>query len=324
VTEQALIPIETVNPVEIFTGGKLDDLLAKIRNYATTIELDAKTDRGRKDIASLAYKIARSKTTLDDAGKSLVADWKKKSAEVDAARKKARDFLDALKDDVRSPLTEWESQQARIAEEARIRELKRQQEAEDARLAEIERREREVREREEAIRRAEEDARAKAEAERLAKEQTEREERIRKEAAERAGREAAQAQERARSAEERVRREAQEARERERLAAEKAERDRVESAERAEREKQEAIRQAEERARKEAEAKEQARLAEERRRREEEERRAADRDHRAKINNAALEALRAEGIGEATAKRIITLIASGAVPRVAINYGGAA
>lgn len=305
----ALIPVESVNAAELFAGDGLDGLLSKIREHAISVAADVTTDKGRKEIASIAYKVARSKTTIDDAGKSLVADWKAKSAAVDAARKKARDYLDALKDEVRQPLTDWEAEQERIAEEAREAERKRIAEAEAARLADIERREAEIRAKEEAIRKAEEEARAKAEAERIEKERIAREERIRVEASERAEREKLAALEAAKLAEERAAREAEQAKERERLAAETAERD-----------KQEAVRQAEEKAKREAEQKERARLADEAAAKAEEQRRAADREHRQTVNAAALKALVDEGVGAATAKKVLTLIASGAVPRVSINY----
>jgi colicin import membrane protein len=36
---------------------------------------------------------------------------------VDASRKKARDYLDALKDEIRAPLDEWEAAEARKEQE---------------------------------------------------------------------------------------------------------------------------------------------------------------------------------------------------------------
>lgn len=362
-TTTELIPLENVNAATVFADKKsLDALLDKIEAHSKSFVADVSTDKGRKEVASLAYKIARSKTTLDAAGKKLVEGWKKQAAAVDEERRRARERLDTLKDEVRKPLNDWEEEQERIAEEAKQAELDRQLKIEaaeeeiqevssevllgnaeydalskrldgiiidddfgaqkDALLGKIEQvraqitraremaaKEAEIAAREAELKRQEDERKAKEEAERAEKERAEREERIRKDAAERAEREAEEARETARLSEERAKREAEEAKERERLAAE-----------RAENERQEAVRQAEERARQEAEAKEQARLAEERRQREEDERRAADREHRAKINNAAMDALKAEGVGEQTAKKVITLIASGAVPGVSINY----
>lgn len=99
---------EKVNPVELFTSEKVDELLKKIKERARSFEGDISTEKGRKAIASFAREIASTKVALDDAGKSLVSDWKKQSAAVDAERKKIRDTLDVLKEEIRKPLTDWE------------------------------------------------------------------------------------------------------------------------------------------------------------------------------------------------------------------------
>lgn len=118
----ALIVVEKLNPVEIFQEGGMGKVLAEIETKATAVVADVETDEGRKEIASIAYKVARSKTLIDDVGKAMVTDWKKKAKVVDAARKEARDFLDALKDRVRSPLTEWEAVEAKKKAEAEEKE----------------------------------------------------------------------------------------------------------------------------------------------------------------------------------------------------------
>lgn len=309
----SLIPLESVNAIELFTGKSLDDLLTKIRQETATIVPDVSTDKGRKEIASLAYKVARSKTTIDDAGKTLVADWKAKSAEVDAARKKARDYLDSLKDEVRAPLTEWEAEQERVKQAAIEAERLAIERAEAERRAELQRKEEELREREAAVERAENERRSREAAEQAERDRAAREEQIRKDAAAKAERDAAEAVARAQ-------READEAKERERAAAERAERERVEAIERAEREKQEAIRQAEARARQEAEDRERQRAAEEARIKADEAARAADREHRKTINLAAVAAFEKNGITADLAKQVITLIASGSIPAVSIRY----
>jgi ABC-type Zn uptake system ZnuABC Zn-binding protein ZnuA len=62
---------------------------------------------------------SRSKTYIDNAGKDLVAELKALPKQIDESRRVVRERLDALKDEVRRPLTEWEAEQERIkAEEA--------------------------------------------------------------------------------------------------------------------------------------------------------------------------------------------------------------
>lgn len=310
---EALIPLESVNAVEVFTGGGLDDLLARIRAEAVTLVPNVKTVAGRKEIASIAYKVSRSKTAIDDAGKALVADLKKQTGDIDSARKKARDTLDALRDEVRKPLTDWEEEQARIERERVEAEERARAAAEEARLAEIARKEEEIRAREEAVRAAEEAERQRAAAEQAERERVEREARLQAEAAENAKREAAAAVERAE-------REAREATERAAREAAEAEQRAKDAAERAEREKAEAVAAAERRAQEEAERAERERQAQADAQRKADEARAADVEHRRSINRAAMAALIAQGIGEDDAATVITAIVQGKVPAVAIRY----
>lgn len=330
--ETGLIVATDLNAVEVFTGPQgVEKILADIEAKVAAFAPDLSTVSGRKAIASLAYKVSQSKVVLDDLGKGLVADWKTKSAAVDAARKIARDRLDALRDKARQPLTEWEeAEAARIAAERLAQEI--EEAHADALMAhalylkakELESREAELA-RIEAERLAKEEAereatRQKEEAERLERERKEREERIAREAAERARREAEEAAARAVAEAERKEREAREA-------AERAERDRIASEARAKAEQDAAVKAAEERARVEAErierdrlAKEAAAAAEQKRLADEAAKKAADVEHRHKVNQEALAGLVAAGMTEAKAKEIIKAIAGGLVPHISVKY----
>ncbi|OWK42169.1 hypothetical protein [Fimbriiglobus ruber] len=107
-----LVVLEQLKPLEIFTPEGTDDILGRLRKEAKSHVLDISTSEGRDQIRSLAYKIAKSKTYLDEMGKELVAEQKEKIKLVDAERKRIRDTLDDLKDEIRAPLTEWESREA--------------------------------------------------------------------------------------------------------------------------------------------------------------------------------------------------------------------
>ncbi|MBJ9826255.1 hypothetical protein I5685_16155 [Citrobacter koseri] len=115
-----LVVIEKSNAMAIFTSKEqLDPLLEKIETEARSLVPDLTTKKGRDAIASMAHKVARSKTYIDNAGKDLVAELKALPKQIDESRRIVRERLDALKDEVRRPLTEWESEQERIkAEEA--------------------------------------------------------------------------------------------------------------------------------------------------------------------------------------------------------------
>jgi septal ring factor EnvC (AmiA/AmiB activator) len=92
-------------------------LLAEVQEHIDNFTPDITTVTGRKAIASIAYKVAQTKTTIDAVGKDLVADAKAKIKVVDGARKEIRDTLDGLRDSVREPLTKYEQ---RIEDEKRI------------------------------------------------------------------------------------------------------------------------------------------------------------------------------------------------------------
>ena len=69
----------------------IDILLEKVRKEAASEVPDLTTKKGRDRIASLAYKVSKTKTLVDDYGKELVAEEKKRLALIDADRKKWRD-----------------------------------------------------------------------------------------------------------------------------------------------------------------------------------------------------------------------------------------
>ncbi|MGY0790902.1 hypothetical protein ACW7BJ_16170 [Azospirillum argentinense] len=116
-TAIAVVDVTSLVPTKVFAPGGVDEILTKLEAEAraTAATLDVSTPKGRKEIASLAYKVARSKTALDDMGKDLVADIKTKAALIDADRRVVRDRLDRLRDDVRKPLDDFEA-----AEEERV------------------------------------------------------------------------------------------------------------------------------------------------------------------------------------------------------------
>lgn len=102
-----LIIQREINPIQVFSSKKeLSEILKEIETEAKSRVIDISTEDGEKELASLGYKIARSKTYLDDAGKKIVEEAKKQVKEVDELRKFARDSLDELKAEIVRPLTE--------------------------------------------------------------------------------------------------------------------------------------------------------------------------------------------------------------------------
>ena len=111
---QELLVIENLNPVDVFKSGGIGPILAMIEAEVSAEVPDTSTAKGRKAIASNAYKVSQSKTLLDKMGKKLTDDLNARLKPINAERKIARDSLDELKDVIRQPLTDWELDQENI------------------------------------------------------------------------------------------------------------------------------------------------------------------------------------------------------------------
>lgn len=351
-TAIALIVQQT--PVVVLTDeAKRNEFYAHIQAEIDAFEPDISTDKGRKAIASLAYKIARTKTAIDAAGKELNDEARQKINAVDAERRAVREHFDALSAKVRQPLTEWEEAEEKRAEfidnmiamfrSARIVEMGETSASIRERGAEIfntaldgdvfkDRLDEARAEKDETVgilkaamdravaaeKEAKELARLRAENE--AREQAEREQAE----AERIERERVEAERRAEEA--RADAEAAEARRVEAAAKEAEERARREAEEEAQRERDEERRQHEaalaaereraEKAEAEAQAERDRIAAEEAERKARE----ADKEHRVSVMTVAKEAIMTCGVDEDVARKIVLLIKAGEVPNVKMEF----
>jgi hypothetical protein len=349
--ETALVVIEPTTALAVFTNAeKVDPILDAIRKIVAEFKPDTTTAKGRKEIASIANKVARSKTYLDDIGKKLTDEYKEIPKKIDANRKRIRDELDALKAEVRRPLTEWEE-----AENRRVQFLKdringiymRGAQTQDSvhvglSIKDIENiaideswqefaaEAAQVKDKvladlraclEACLRREAEQAElARLREEKAKRDAEERDRRIAEAAAEKARKDAEEAAARAAAEVERKAKEEREAAERRelelKLAAERAERERLAAIERAEREKQAAV-EAERRRQEEAER---VRLAEEARAKAETERRAADEANRERIHLEIRDFLMSEGLPLSNAAAVVSLLSTGSIPHVSVRY----
>lgn len=317
-----LVVIEKSSAMAVFTNNEqLDPIIEKIEKEARSLVPDVSTKKGRDAIASMAHKVARSKTYIDNAGKDLVAELKALPKQIDESRRIVRERLDALKDEVRRPLTEWEAEQERIkAEEAaKIKaEEDRKKFESDHEIALLmnDKHDREVAEK-----------KAEAERQRIA-----HEEELKRQAAEQAKREA----------EEKAAAELAAAKKREedaiaakaqaellaKQAKERAEQEAKDAAAKAEAEKKAAIeaeqRKAHEEAdriKREAEAKEAARLAEEKRIADEKAKREADVKHRKTVGTNIVNALTSHtSLTREQAIEVLTALKDDLIPCAKIHY----
>ena len=114
----ALVHIEQLTAVEIFRPGAIDPILEQIEQEARreASQLDISTEGNRKALASLAFKVAKSKTFVESQRKALVTDEKKRLAKIDEEGRRIWNRFEALQEEIRKPLTDWENaEKSRVA-----------------------------------------------------------------------------------------------------------------------------------------------------------------------------------------------------------------
>lgn len=328
-----IIPLQNPDPRKLFSPGGLSEIIARIETDVRAVVPDASTSKGRKEIAGLAAKVARSKTYLDGIGKEHVAELKSMPRKIDAERKAMRDRLDALKEEVRRPLTEYEQQETdrKAAIRARLNEFANpvSGNASDirTRLATLEAvaiddtweefgleaakaKDSAILQARSFLAEAEEHERM--EAERVAreeKERREREARIAAEAGERAKREAERESQVELLRHELARNEAERLAEQSRMEKEDAKRRQQEAEQRAKDQAEQAVQAERERIE-----------AEQERRAEEERQRAANLAHRKQVHEYMAAELRQHVISLDAAKDLVAMIAAGKIANLKIIY----
>ncbi len=314
--DNAIQKIAEANALTVFSDPKgLDPCLEQIKKAVEEFKPDLSTATSRKEIASLANKVAKTKVFLDNCGKELVAEWKEKAKKVDVSRKKARDTLDELKIAARKPLTDWEEEEAKrieIEAENKRKEEQRKQMENDHEMGLLLNEKREL----EILKAVEAEKQHQAE---ILKQQKERDEQIAKEAREKAEKEAKEAEARAKQAEidkitaqklaEKQKTEAE-------AAAKQAELDRIKAAKEAEKQAKIDAEAAAKQATIDAENAQKAREAEAAK---ELEARENNKKHIGKIRKEAKESLMSH-VNEKAAKAIVMAITRGEIANVTINY----
>ena len=95
------------------------DAIKGVIEQAGTFDPENPEDRDRAK--SLAYKISRSKTALEDIRKRITADWRSKIEGINSTGKKFVEMLDGFRDEVKGPVVEWEKKQAEREAEFKAR-----------------------------------------------------------------------------------------------------------------------------------------------------------------------------------------------------------
>lgn len=116
--EQNLIKIEEIseaNAPAIYVAGGLKQFIDLVKAEIEGEVPDLTTRKGRERIASLAAKVSKSKTAVEKPGRDYLRRLKEMPKVVEAELREFVTTMDALRDETRRPLTEWEA-----AEDARI------------------------------------------------------------------------------------------------------------------------------------------------------------------------------------------------------------
>jgi hypothetical protein len=315
-----LIVIEETNLPQLFTENGCDPLLERIKAEVSGHEPDLSTVKGRDDIRSLAHKVSQSKAVIEKAGKKFVSKIKEQTKSIDAERKRVRDELDLLRVETRQPLTNWEAEEEKrlLGEQIALEIETSHVEA----LAEnnLFDRQREIERKESLF--------AKQEEERIEKELAAQQELDRIEAEKQSEIDRAARHKRiADEAVETARQAGEEKLLEEQRKTEQAQRDLIAAEERAKLEKKQA-----EEYRKQAIVDERERIERETAEREEATRRvdvlkrleieraAANKNHQKQINRKMIADFAENGIDEKSAKNIITLVVSGKINGMTVNY----
>lgn len=334
------------------TENGTKSLFEKIATEARSVIFDMSVKKERDALKSFAYNLARTKTTVDNYGKEMVAEIKKQSGVIDADRKFWRDNMDLLQEEIRKPLTDFENAEkdrvakhegaiaeiknnALISNEATSNDIKEvissvenaivdsslEEYEEQAKLAKFETLEKlrnalVAREKYEAEQ-AELERLRQAEIER---QQKERDEKIAREAADKARveAEAKALADRKRAEQEKLEAEQREARlklekEQAELREQQLKQQAIEHEKQAEIDRQKAVEAECLRIEQEAQAKADAELKEQ-------QAREANKAHKKKICNEALQGLMSIGVSEELGKQILQAIHKGEVPHVSIKF----
>lgn len=97
--------------VSTILANDKNNLLGKLAEEIAAFKADVTTPAGRKAIASMAHKVASTKMDLIRLGKGLTEDWRTKTKAVNAECNVIEERMDALRNQVRAPLTAYEDRE---------------------------------------------------------------------------------------------------------------------------------------------------------------------------------------------------------------------
>jgi hypothetical protein len=101
--------ISEANAPVIYVKDGLKPFLAAVKEEVSSQVPDLSTAKGRDRIASLAAKVSKSKVAVEKPGREYLKRLKEMPKVVELELREFVDAMDALRDETRKPLTDWEA-----------------------------------------------------------------------------------------------------------------------------------------------------------------------------------------------------------------------
>lgn len=101
--------ISEANAPIIYVKGGLSQFFDAVKDEVSTQVPDLKTAKGRERIASLAAKVSKSKVAVEKPGREYLKRLKEMPKVVEEELRTFVNAMDALRDETRKPLTDWEA-----------------------------------------------------------------------------------------------------------------------------------------------------------------------------------------------------------------------
>ena len=103
--------ISEANAPAIYVKDGLKPFLQAVKDEVSSQVPDLTTAKGRDRIASLAAKVSKSKVAVEKPGREYLRRLKEMPKVVEAELREFVDAMDALRDETRKPLTDWEQKE---------------------------------------------------------------------------------------------------------------------------------------------------------------------------------------------------------------------
>ena len=110
-----------INLQKLFTEEGMNEIISAIKAEVKDFKADIATKEGRAEIVSMAFKIAKCKAPIENLASELKEESKKLIDGVNAQWNRYKKEMDTLRDEIRKPVDEIEAEEKRILEERQER-----------------------------------------------------------------------------------------------------------------------------------------------------------------------------------------------------------